>query len=111
MRQRLEARQAEEAAGALDGVDEAENVGENFGVVGLLLETHELDVDHVEALVGLGQKFLEQVVHRKRPLPGERWPPDQFRPSRPSVAWRRLISVAERKSQPIAVNGVVNAAR
>ena len=64
VRQRLQARQAEEAAGALDGVDEAEDVAENFGVVRLLLETHELDVDHVEALVGLDQEFLEQVVHR-----------------------------------------------
>ena len=63
VRQRLETRQAEETAGALDGVDEAEDVAENFGVVRLLLETHELDVDHVEALVGFDQEFLEQVVH------------------------------------------------
>ncbi len=77
----FEARQAEETAGALDGVDEAEDVAENFGVVGLLLETHELDVDHVEALVGLDQEFLEQVVHRQQPSPGGRWPPDQIRPS------------------------------
>ena len=70
VRQRFQARQTEESAGALDGVDEAENVVENLGVVRLLLETHELDVDHVEALVGLGQEFPEQVVHRQRPSPG-----------------------------------------
>ena len=34
-----------------------------FGVVRLLLETHELDVDDVEALVRLGQEFAQQVVH------------------------------------------------
>ena len=54
---------SEEAAGALDGVDEAEDVVENLGVVGLLLETHELDVDHIEAFVRLGQEFPQQVVH------------------------------------------------
>ena len=34
-----------------------------FGVVGLLLEAHQLDVDRVETFVGLGQKFPQQVVH------------------------------------------------
>ena len=63
VRQRLQARQAEEAAGALDGVDQTENVAENLGVVGLLLEAHQLDVDHVETFVGLGQEFPQQVVH------------------------------------------------
>ena len=63
VRQRLQPRQAEEAAGALDGVNEPENVGEDLGVVRLLLEAHELDVDHVETLVGLGQEFAQQVVH------------------------------------------------
>ena len=66
MRQRLEARQAEKAAGSLDGVNEAEDVIEDLGVVGVLLETHELDVDDVETLVGLGQEFPQQVVHGKR---------------------------------------------
>ena len=67
MRQRFQPRQAEEAAGALDGVDETENVVENLGVVGILLETHELDVDDVETLVRLGQEFPQQVVHGKTP--------------------------------------------
>ena len=83
VRQRLEARQAEEAAGALDGVDEAEDVAENLGVVGLLLETHELDVDHVEALVGLDQEFPQQIVHCSSLRSGERGPPGRFRPRRP----------------------------
>ena len=67
MRQRFEPRQAEEAAGALDGVDEAEDVVENLGVVRLLLETHQLDVDGVEALAGLGQELPQQIVHGTQP--------------------------------------------
>ena len=63
VRQRLQARQADETAGALDRVDDAENVGEDFRVVGLLLETHELDVGDVETLVRLYQEFPEQFVH------------------------------------------------
>ena len=66
VRQRFQPRQAEKAAGALDGVDEAENVVEDLGVVGILLETHELDVDDVETLVRLGQEFPQQIVHEKR---------------------------------------------
>ena len=109
VRQRFQPRQAEEAAGALDGVDEAEDVVENLGVVRLLLETHELDVDHVEAFVRLGQELPQQVVHRSSLCSGERWPPDQFRPSRLSVASRRLISVAAGShSSPLTD---VNAAR
>ncbi len=49
-----------------------------FGVVRLLLEAHELDVDDVEALVGLGQEFPQQVVHRNSLRPGGRWPPGQL---------------------------------
>ena len=63
MRQRLEPRQIEKAAGAFDGVNEPENIGEDFGVVRILLEPHEFDVDDVETFVGLGHKFLQQVVH------------------------------------------------
>ena len=67
VRQRFQPRQAEEAAGALDGVNQTENVAEDLGVVGLLLETHELDVDHVETFVGLGQELPQQVVHEETP--------------------------------------------
>ena len=59
---------AEEAAGALDGVDEPENVVEDLGVVRVLLETHEFDVDDVETFVGLGHEFPQQVVHDRQRL-------------------------------------------
>ena len=45
VRQRLKARQPEKPAGALDGVNQAEDVAEDLGVVRLLLETHQLDID------------------------------------------------------------------
>jgi hypothetical protein len=63
---RLQTWQAEKAASAFDRVDEAENIIENLGVVWILFETHELDVDHVETFVRLGDKFPQQVVHKKR---------------------------------------------
>ena len=63
MRQRFEPRQAEEAAGPFDGVDEAEDVVEDLGVVRLLLEANELHVDDIEAFVRLGEKLPQQVVH------------------------------------------------
>jgi 5-methylcytosine-specific restriction endonuclease McrBC regulatory subunit McrC len=63
MRQRLEARQAEETASALDRVNEPKNVRENFRVVRLLFETHEFDVDNVQILCRLGQEFAKQVIH------------------------------------------------
>ncbi len=67
MGERLQPRQPEEPAGSLDGVDEAEDVVEDLGVVGILLETDQLDVDQVEALVGLGQEFTQQLVHANAP--------------------------------------------
>jgi hypothetical protein len=63
VRQRFEPRQPKKAAGSFDGVDEAEDVIENLGVIGLLLETHELHIDQVEAFVRFGQEFPQQVVH------------------------------------------------
>ena len=63
MRQRLEARQAEKAAGALDGVDEPEDVAQDRLVVRAPLEADELDVDNVEMLAGFGQKLAQQIVH------------------------------------------------
>ena len=50
MGERLEPRQPEEAAGALDGVDEPEDVAQDLVVVGIALEADELDVDDVEML-------------------------------------------------------------
>jgi len=66
MRERFEPRQPEKAAGPFDRVDEAEDVAEDRGVVRLLLETHELDVDDVEALARLGQELAQQVVHQAK---------------------------------------------
>ena len=72
MRKGCKPRQSEKAASALDGVNETKNVGENFGVVRLLLEPHEFDVDRIETLVGLGQEIAQQLVHGQRPFaPGE----------------------------------------
>ncbi len=63
MRQRFQPRQPQEAAGALDGVDQAEDVIQNLRVARVLLEPHQLIVDRIQALAGLGQKFPQQVIH------------------------------------------------
>ena len=63
MRQRLEPRQAEKAAGALDGVNQAKDVIQDFRVVRILLEPHQLVVDGVETLVGLRQELAQQIIH------------------------------------------------
>ena len=63
MGQRFQPRQAEKAAGALDGVNQAENVIQNLGVVRILLEPHQLIVDGVQALAGLRQKLPQQIIH------------------------------------------------
>jgi hypothetical protein len=63
MRQRLEPRQAEKAAGSLDGMNQTKNVAEDLAVVGLLLEAHEFRVDAIETFTGLGQELTQQVVH------------------------------------------------
>ena len=63
MGQRFQPRQSEEAAGALDGVHQAEDVIQNLGVVRVLLEPHQLIVDRVQALAGLGQKLPQQIIH------------------------------------------------
>lgn len=57
MGQRFKTRKTKEPAGALDGVNQAEHVVENLCVVRLLLELHKLDVNNVQALVRLCQKF------------------------------------------------------
>jgi hypothetical protein len=49
-------------------VHQAENVVENLGVVWILLEFDELDVNQVEAFVGLGQEFSKKIVHENWPL-------------------------------------------
>ncbi|MHC2862572.1 hypothetical protein ACVIYH_003650 [Bradyrhizobium diazoefficiens] len=67
MRQRFQSRQAEEAARPLDGVDQAEDVIQDLGVVRLLLELHQLIVDGVQALAGLRQELPQQIIHENRP--------------------------------------------
>jgi len=57
MRQSFEARQAEESARALDRMDEAEDVAENFGVVRILLETNQLKIDSIKMLARFGEKL------------------------------------------------------
>ena len=67
MRQRLEPREPEKTAGALDRVNEPEDVAEDLAVVRLLLEAHQLGIDPIETLIGLGEEFPEQVVHLLAP--------------------------------------------
>ena len=67
MRKRLQPRQSEKSAGAFDRVDQAEDVVEDLGVVRIPLEADQLDVDDVEALIGLGQEFAQQFVHGNAP--------------------------------------------
>ena len=65
-----------------------------FGVVRILLETHEFDVDHVETLVRLGQKFPQQVVHENAFADGHRPVRRSSVRERGSVSVKRLILVA-----------------
>jgi hypothetical protein len=44
-------------------VNEAENIVQYLRVVGILLETHELVVNRIQTLVGLGQEFAEKIIH------------------------------------------------
>ena len=78
MRQRFEPRQPEEAAGPLDGVNEAKDVVENLGVVRLLLEANELDVDDVEAFARLGQEFAQQTRPWNGAFDATREPPHRL---------------------------------
>ena len=77
MCERFKARQPKKPASAFDGMDQPEDVIENLRVVRILLKTHEFDVDHVETLVRLGDKFPQQVVHKKRPR-RRAWPVRRF---------------------------------
>jgi len=57
MRNRFQARQAQEAAGTLDGVNEAENVAEDFAVARVLFELDHLRIQLFQTFRRLGQKF------------------------------------------------------
>src|SRR4051794_10410208 len=63
MRERLQTRQAQEAASSLNRVDKAKDVIENLGIVRLLLEAHQFSIDDVEALTCLSEELTQQVVH------------------------------------------------
>ena len=63
VRQRLEPRQSEEAAGALDGVNEPEDVAEDRFVVRILLEPNQFEIDGVEMLARFRQKLAQKIVH------------------------------------------------
>jgi len=67
VRKRLQPRQAEEAAGPLDGMNESEDVIENLRVVGILLEFDQLIVNGIETLVRLREEFSQQIVHENQP--------------------------------------------
>jgi len=58
VRQRFQSRQADEAAGALDGVNQAENARDELGFR-VLLELDELDIERCQAFGALGQKFTQ----------------------------------------------------
>jgi hypothetical protein len=75
-------------------MNEPEDVIENLCVVRVLLETHELDVNHVETFVGLGDKFSQQVVHKKRLRRRALARPPLSVGSVASVSVKRLILVA-----------------
>ena len=62
--------QAEKAARPFDGVDQPEDGVEHLGIVRLLLEAHELNVELIESLPGFGQEFTQELVHG--PHPGAR---------------------------------------
>jgi hypothetical protein len=50
-------REPEKAASPFDRVDQPEDRVEHLGIVGVLLEADELDVELVEAFIGLGKEF------------------------------------------------------
>lgn len=65
MGERLEPRQSKKAAGAFDGVNEAKDIAEDLAVIRLSLKAHQLCVDVIETLGGLGQKLPQQIIHER----------------------------------------------
>jgi hypothetical protein len=64
---RFELGEPQKTAGALDGVDGAENTGQSFAVAGIPLQLHEFAVQRIQVLVALDQKFADDVfAHRTR---------------------------------------------
>jgi hypothetical protein len=63
VRHRFEARQTEEPAGAFHGVDQTEDVSEQFRVVRILLELDQLNVQNGKILRGFRQELTQQIIH------------------------------------------------
>ena len=61
---RLELAERQEAAGALDGVDRAEDAGEELALTRALLQVDQVAVELVEVLVALHEELLDDLVHR-----------------------------------------------
>ena len=59
----LEALEAEEARGALDGVDETEDAGDQRSIGGVTFELDELRLCPFDMLRGFRQKIFYQLVH------------------------------------------------
>ncbi|MNS67194.1 hypothetical protein D3C72_1004390 [compost metagenome] len=66
----LQPHQAEEARAALEAVDQAEDVAQQVRVVRRLLEADQLGVHGLDALAGLGDEFVDDVVHDRSPPEG-----------------------------------------
>jgi hypothetical protein len=81
MRELGEPVKANKSACPFDGVDQPEDGVEHLGIVGLLLETHELNVELIEPLAGFGHEFSQELVHN---------PPPWRAPTRPAPQPPRL---------------------
>jgi hypothetical protein len=68
VRHPLQPGQAEEAAGALDGVDQPEDVAQQARIVRILLETDQFHVEDGNVLRRLRQELAQQIIHRTRPI-------------------------------------------
>nr|WP_292032478.1 MULTISPECIES: hypothetical protein [unclassified Brevundimonas] len=65
----LQPHQAKEARPALQAVDQAEDVRQQVRVVRRLLEADQLGVHRLDPLAGLGDEFVDDVVHGRSPHP------------------------------------------
>lgn len=59
----LQPREAQEAGGALDGVQGAEDAGKRVALGRLLLQGHEVQVELGQVLMGFQQEFTKDLVH------------------------------------------------
>ena len=59
----LQPQQADKAAGALDGVHQAEDAGQGLGIVRIAFETHEFAIQGLEALACFRDEVAQNLVH------------------------------------------------